>query len=247
MLLHTQAVVLSRRRLEETSSIVQLYTAARGKISTVAKAARRPLSHFGSALEPGSFIAVTIYHKENRDLHLLSSAEILTSHSALREKGELWAYLASSLELVEKLTPDEDSNQAKFILLTQLLESLPLSPQHISLAFRLRFIAMSGFALRFGSCISCGRKLAEHAWYHPERGGFVCAQCYQFHPDAIPISGEVRGILSYLSRCPLMEAPRVKLNTAQAGLIDRLLNLHLRATVEINLRTQNLVKILEGT
>jgi DNA repair protein RecO (recombination protein O) len=247
MLLHTQAIVLSRRRLEETSSIVQLYTAARGKMSTVAKAARRPMSRFGSALEPGTFVAVTIYHKENRDLHLLSSAEILTSHAGLRETGELWAHLAASLELVEKLTPEEDPNQAKFILLTQLLENLASSPLHISLAFRLRFIAMSGFALRFGSCISCGKKLSEHAWYHPERGGFVCAGCYQFHPDAIPISGEIRGILSFLTRSPLAEAPRVKLGTANAGTIDRLLNLHLRATVEINLRTQNLAKLLEGT
>ncbi len=247
MLLHTQAVVLSRRRLEETSSIVSLYTAARGKMSTVAKAARRPLSRFGSALEPGSFVAVTIYHKENRDLHLLSSAEILTSHAGLRETGELWAHLASSLELVEKLTPEEDPNQAKFILLTQLLECLPLSPQHITLAFRLRFIAMSGFALRFGSCISCGRKLAEHAWYHPERGGFVCAGCYQFHPEAIPIGGEIRGILSYLSRCPLDEAGRVKMTKGNAATIDRLLSRHLKATVEVNLGTENLAKLLEGT
>jgi DNA repair protein RecO (recombination protein O) len=47
----TDAVVMSRRGLGESDRLVEFYSRDFGKVRGVAKAARRPRSRFGSALE----------------------------------------------------------------------------------------------------------------------------------------------------------------------------------------------------
>jgi DNA repair protein RecO len=78
MIVTTEAIVLHSRRYGDTSRIVVLFTRDLGKVSVVARGARTPKSAFGSALEPLTRSRATIYHRRNRDLHTISSAECLT-------------------------------------------------------------------------------------------------------------------------------------------------------------------------
>ena len=77
MIVKTDAVVLRARNLRETSKFLTMYTEAYGKLTVVAKGVRQPKSRLGGVLEPFNIISVVLYKKENRDVHYLSSAEII--------------------------------------------------------------------------------------------------------------------------------------------------------------------------
>lgn len=246
MLLHTPAIVLSRTRLEESSVIVRLYSSAAGKLSVVAKAARRPAGRFGAALEPGTLVQATIYQHENRNLHLLSSAEITKSHTELREGGEIWANLATVLETVDRLTAEEDPSPQKYTLLVRALAALPNKPHSVALAFRFQFIRLSGFGLSFSRCVVCGKDLAEHARYSAHDGGLACMRCFSISPDALEVPGEYRGALSYLNRTTMVGAGNLPMEVGLIEVAERLLAAHLNYVADVRLRSVGHVRHLEG-
>jgi hypothetical protein len=73
----TEGIVLKTHALGDTSRIVTVYTRDHGLRKLVAKGARKTPSRFGYALEPLSRSRFVIYLKPDRDLHLLSRAEVV--------------------------------------------------------------------------------------------------------------------------------------------------------------------------
>src|SRR5215470_17337609 len=76
-LVRCEGIVLKTHALGDTSLIVVAYTREHGMLKLVAKAARKTPSRFGYSLEPLSRSRFVLYHKPDRDLHLLSQAEVL--------------------------------------------------------------------------------------------------------------------------------------------------------------------------
>ena len=81
MIESTDAIVLRAIKYGDTSKIVTLYTRRFGKVAVIAKGARSAKSKFGSALEPMSLIQAVFYRKENREVQLLSQADLLHPQS----------------------------------------------------------------------------------------------------------------------------------------------------------------------
>ena len=71
-ILKSEGVVLRRIKYSETSLILTFYTKDQGKISLIAKGARNPKSKFVGALEPATYASIVYYHKDSRELQLLS-------------------------------------------------------------------------------------------------------------------------------------------------------------------------------
>ncbi|MGB8880961.1 MAG: DNA repair protein RecO, partial [Solirubrobacteraceae bacterium] len=66
--LRTEAIVLRSIRYGEADRILHLYTTSYGRLSAIAKGARRPRSRFGARLEPFFHIHV-ILHEGRGELH----------------------------------------------------------------------------------------------------------------------------------------------------------------------------------
>ncbi|TFB10109.1 DNA repair protein RecO, partial [Candidatus Marinimicrobia bacterium MT.SAG.4] len=82
-ILKAEGIILRRIKYSETSLIVTLYTKEYGKVSLIAKGARNPKSKFVGSLEPGTYVSVVYYHKENRDLQMLSEVDPMRSNSSI--------------------------------------------------------------------------------------------------------------------------------------------------------------------
>jgi DNA repair protein RecO (recombination protein O) len=122
-----RAYVLHRRRYRETSLIVDLLTAERGRVGAVARGVLRTAARGGTRLEPGSRLLVT----------LRGRGELLTLAQADGEGGPLLAgahlyALFYVNELVLKLTAAHDPNARLFGVYEDTLEALtraaPLEP-----------------------------------------------------------------------------------------------------------------------
>ena len=151
MIVTTDAIVLHSRRYGDTSRIVVLYSRDLGKVSVVARGVRKPKSPFGSALEPLSQCQATIYHRKNRDLHTVSSAEVRVPGGALMASYDRMKTALTLCELVLRTQADESPAPEVFDLLEAALAEVREAPEEhgfaAGLRFRLQLAQVMGFGL----------------------------------------------------------------------------------------------------
>ena len=104
----TQAVVIGRRALGESDRLVEFYTRGFGKLRGVAKAARRPRSRFGSALEPFTLGELVFFDTGRSELVRVDHFDIVHPFVALREHLEKLGRGAWMVECVARLSADRD-------------------------------------------------------------------------------------------------------------------------------------------
>src|SRR5438105_14327073 len=123
-LVRTEGIVLKTLALGDTSRIAVLYTREFGLTKVVAKGARRTPSRFGFALEPLTRASYVLYHKTDRDLHLLSQADTLfPTGSRLTELTRL-AHAEAAIELIDRLVWGEEPHAELYALLVAMLEAV---------------------------------------------------------------------------------------------------------------------------
>ena len=152
MIVRTEAVVLQSIAFRETSRIVTLYTRANGKVTVIAKGARRPNSRFGSTLQPMSYTQVVFYTRQGRGIQTLteSSHVRLLSHIG-RDMSKITAGLRI-VELARALLQEEEQDPQAFDLLTEVLirlNEVDGTEEHLVFWFQMQLAALLGFAPDF--------------------------------------------------------------------------------------------------
>jgi len=175
----SDGIVIGGINYSETSRIVKVYTRDYGKLSLMAKGARRRKSIFRGALETFNIIeAVFILGK--KELHTLAECYLYNDFQPLKRKLERLAAAYRMAALVDETQPVEDPNPIVYNLLRGTLVQLdcrknfqPLTP-----AFQLRLLELSGFLAPFETCQNCGRNLGARygggVYYSGFHNGMIC-------------------------------------------------------------------------
>ena len=204
--LKTEAIVLRSIRYGEADRIVHLYTPDHGRISAIAKGARRARSRFGARLEPYGEIAVVL-HAGRGDLHTVTGVDTVALHPALRDHAATLDAAARACDAVARLFETPDPHPEVFRLLANHLALLGSDRSHAraggSLAFRLKLLLAAGILPQLGSCASCGTP--EHLeGFSAASGGVVCTAC---QAAAFPLAEESYRFLVGAVGRPLAQAP----------------------------------------
>ena len=121
-------LILRTRPLTETSLIVQWLTAEFGRISTVAKGARRPKSPFAGKLDLFYLADFSFTRSRRSELHTLREVGLREMHEALRQELGLLQQAAYGARLVEQTTETETPLPGVFELTRGFLKHLPTQP-----------------------------------------------------------------------------------------------------------------------
>ncbi len=166
------AIVLKVVDFSETSVVISLLTESHGKISALAKGARRPKSAFFGGVDLLSLSNVIFIPRREGNLDLLTEAKLVRRFRPCQwSLARLYAgyYLA---ELLYDLTESHQPHPELFCLAVQTLEDLqtpetafayqPVSA--ILLRFELRALSLLGHALGLTHCAGCDQPLTEETW-----------------------------------------------------------------------------------
>jgi len=200
-LLTTEAIVLSSLRLGEEDKLITFFSLTRGKISGVAKGARRFKNRFGASLEPFTHCHLVLFEKPNNKLARISHADILYSFRKLRESWEPIERGTEMVRLLLKITPEEQPHPPLYHLLKEGLALLETGGnRYLSvILFMVYLIAESGYQPRWNHCLRCGRGIAATDVSRPlfshKDGGIVCTRCATTATPHIAIS---LGALTFL-------------------------------------------------
>jgi DNA repair protein RecO (recombination protein O) len=208
----TQAVVLRSIRFGEADRVLHLYSAARGRLSAIAKGARRPRSRFGGRLEPCFRLELVLYEGRG-ELATVTAADTVDGYPRLRASGAALGAAARACDAVLRLLDSSEPNPAAYNLLCRYLALLDgqgeASPDEAAglataLSFRLKLALAAGFAPELGSCARCGEREGLVA-FSGAAGGVVCAGCQR---DGFAFSSDALRFLREALARPLAAAPR---------------------------------------
>jgi DNA repair protein RecO (recombination protein O) len=223
------AIVMRSYPLRDTSRIVHLLSAERGHIKVVAKGARGPKSRFGAALEPFTRIRAVVYYKPNRELQLLSQADIIAARRGLAGSVARFAYASAVIELLEQLLGGEEPNPPLHRLVDTILALLEKSPEEnlrsSFMMFVMRLLELQGYRPELGHCVSCQGSVGERLGFDATRGGVVCGRCYDTGGTALSLSPAGRSLLAGL----LEHGPPTAFAPATGDEVARVLDAFLRA------------------
>jgi DNA repair protein RecO (recombination protein O) len=192
----TEAIVIRTVPWSETSSIVTLFTREFGKVTAVAKGARRLKSPFETSLDLLAKSYVVFIPKSNETLDILTEAKLLRRfRSGQRSLFPLYCgyYLA---ELANVFTEIHVPLPVVFETLDESLVKLDemRDPAKTVLGFELKFLSQLGHLPTFELCAGCGHFVESDPGgtylFGVEAGGVLCSQCLTGQRGVLRIRSE---------------------------------------------------------
>ncbi len=249
-LVQSEGIVLKTHALGDTSRIAVVYTREHGLVRLVAKGSRKTPSRFGFALEPLSRARFIYYYKPDRDLHLLSKADLLAAIGSRLADLVRLSHAEAALELIDRLVWGEEPHAELFDLLAQTLEATVAAPEvalpAITIAFELQVASLLGYRPRLDACAHCGAPVSRERLFSPARGGLVCDRCAA-EGGTVKLSADALAGLSLLLSRPVCEAGdyvEVRRAGEILGVIEAFLRQHFQRFQ--GLRSLEMLRAIQG-
>jgi DNA repair protein RecO (recombination protein O) len=204
--LRTEAIVLRSIRYGEADRILHLYTPDRGRLSAIAKGARRSRSRFGARLEP-FFHVRAVLHEGRSELLTVTGVDTVAAHGRLRDQAATLDAAARACDAVTRLFETADPHPEVFRLLANELGLLDSDAAQArpgnGLAFRLKLLLAAGIVPQLAACAMCGE--TEHlSGFSGAANGVVCNT---YKANAFSLSEDAYGFLVGALGSPLAQAP----------------------------------------
>jgi len=187
----TPAIVLTVRDYGEADLLVTFITPGQGRLTGIAKHARKSRRRFAHCLEPLSRVVFFLSPRPGRDLEFLQKGELVKSFSSLRRDLPRLGAAAVLAEVAGLLAGPPEAIGEIFASLEAVLELLDqgLSPDSLLPAFLLRLLTLGGYGPRLGQCLKCGQEPAPPLWFSITQGGVLCGACRPEAPGPLlPLS-----------------------------------------------------------
>ena len=151
-------------RYSEADVVLALFSRSHGRVSAIAKGARRTSSRLGGRLQPGVTATVTI-HEGRGDLGTIRGASVVDAHAGLWVAGHRLQAAACVLETVMRVMPEAEPSEEAWHLLSRTLGLLarapaPAGPPRLDplvLGCQAKLLVVSGLLPMVGACARCGR------------------------------------------------------------------------------------------
>jgi DNA repair protein RecO (recombination protein O) len=235
----TDALVLRGIRFGEADTVLSVLTPDQGRLSAIAKGARRPKSRLGGRLQPGVRVRLTL-HEGRGDMATVRTAGVLEANAGLWAQGYRLLAAGSVLEGALRTLPEGQPDPGAYHLVCRGLSLLARAPSldspprldPVVLGVHAKLLVVAGLVPRLDPCADCAPGAAMVA-YSPATGGAVCRSCAAGADPTTPAAlGALRGLLTR----PLSEAAEV-LPPGRAFEVERLLSLTLREHLGVELKS----------
>lgn len=199
----SEAVVLRSYPLRESDLIAVVYTRRYGRVSGVARGARRSKSRFCGKLEPLSWAELVFFGRRNSDLVTIDSADLIDSFSQRTQDYRCLLHLTFLAELLDT-TPEREPSDALFRLALLVLPHLtqPATLDLAQLYFEIWYLKLAGLYPAHRHCHQCQASLREEdpVFVGSGRHLFACGRC---QTDSRSVSPSALALLDAIGRSHL--------------------------------------------
>jgi DNA repair protein RecO (recombination protein O) len=242
----TDAIVLSKRDFRETSVIANFYTRDFGKMTGLLKGLRTEPAKFASSVEPFSYNEIVFYQKRNSALHLVSQCDLKEDFYNLKKDLPKLSLCSLIMELVSEIMPPEDKNESVFDLILDTLKEIDSNnnPYKVTLLFKIKILALSGFKPHFDSCVSCGSKINGESKFSLSLGGLLCLKCFKKDTGARQIFRGTIATVIYIQKNDFKTNMNLGLNPQIKKELEIIVNSFLNFHLEKQLKSEQVINKL---
>ncbi|TWU26740.1 DNA repair protein RecO [Novipirellula galeiformis] len=214
----SHAIVLRTTEFSETSLVVTLFTRDFGRLTAIAKGARRPKGPFEGSLDLLAVCRVVVHRKSGDVLDLLTEAKLHRRfRGAERSLARVYAgyYVAEILRL---MTDDHDPHVDVYDLTISVLNQIDGVGDVAStiLYYEAQMLRRLGHAPGLDRCTDCGKEVVPSGPRIPfalATGGIVCSPCASRQHSVISVRQRViqqlRDLVDAKTSLPTLVSPHV--------------------------------------
>jgi len=208
----TPAIVLRSWPFGESDRIVSFLTESHGKLTGIAKGAKRSKKRFVNSLEPFSFVNLRFQDGVHSSLAFILGCELQKSYKNLIASLDKIAVAFYCVEITEGLIAEREENRLVFKHLKQSLSYLENQETSLTflIGFELKLLRLAGYQPFLDSCRRCGVNrprlpdpipTSRMRWHFSLRdGGILCESCSGLRKEILPMSGEALDLMMDLQQ-----------------------------------------------
>ena len=216
----TPAILLRRLDYGDFDVIITFFTLKKGKLSLIAKSAKRSTKRFAGILELFSVLNVVASRGRGKGLPVLQEADLKQPFSGIRADFKKTAYASYWSELVYNWMEENYPQEGLFRLLEYVLAQLDqgsVAAAALSVLFQMRFLGLSGHRPHLADCSMCHKKLDDFRQQQIildlKTGGIVCGDCSSRSASRTSLSkGTIKQLL-WIDSGDLIKASRIRFNS----------------------------------
>jgi len=220
----TSAILIRRRDYGDYDLIVTFFTLSQGKVSLIAKAAKKSVRRFAGVLELFSEVDITAAVGRRSGLPVLQEAVLKHPFAQIRVLPTRTAYASYWAELIDAWMEDQVVQAELYHLLRHTLNELDrgaTSEAVLSILFQMRFLRLSGHRPNLELCGVC-RKAVDAL--RPNvlavdlaQGGVACLGCLPCSSDGPRLSKGTIKQLQWIADGDLARAARIRFSPSAAN------------------------------
>lgn len=190
----SEAIVLRRSNSGENDRRLTLLTAEHGKLSVIAKGARKPGSRLAGSSD--TLVYAKYSWAAGKFRRFVTQVQPLSSFPGIRANYDHLIAALAFVEIVDLTLPYESpqpSSAETYSLVLQTLESLDsgCSWMSASLFGQVRLLEAEGALPNWTNCAICSESLAENpAWVSCSAGGYLCQEHFSAATDRFQATAE---------------------------------------------------------
>jgi DNA repair protein RecO (recombination protein O) len=215
----TPAIMLRRIDFGDYDLIISFLTLAKGKISAIAKSAKKSTKRFSGSLELFSVIELVCRTTRGKGLPILEEATLKGSFPGIRGNITKTAYASYWAELINAWMEENEKNEDLYYLFAYVLEQLDLgqtSEAALSIFFQMRFLRLSGLSPNLNTCGTCRTDVEninkDTVAVDLLKGGVECGQCAPGYTKQLCLSKGTIKQLRWIEGGDIAKASRIRLS-----------------------------------
>ena len=245
IIVNTQGIVLRSARYKESDLILTIFTRKLGKVSAIAKGAKRNKSSLLSSSQVFSYSNFTL--KKQGNMYRVSQSETIKSFYDIAYDIDAFSYATYITSLVEGSIYENQSNNRLFVLLAQTLylyTQKDIDKEFITKAFELKFLDYAGFKPIVNRCVSCNTTNLKNSVFNVDEGGILCEKCKEKYVYNFKIDSTTIKLMDYIFRNDILTCSKAKVSKYLVNELTKILKVYIQVYVD-NANTKSL-HLLQG-
>lgn len=234
MLIKTEGIVIKLMDYGESNKIITLYTPRYGKISVMAKGAKKPKSRFHGVTQLLTYGEYVLFM--GQQMGNLNHGEIEHHFVDIKKNIEKTAYAAYMAELIDRIQEAKEANPYLFKQFLSGLEQINSGKDEemVAMMFEMKLLQTAGYRPHLHSCAICGNR-ENLNYFSIQHGGIICSlhqeqESYLLDPGTVKVLKMFEQIdIQRLGNINVKSATRSQLKTIMKAFFDRHIGISLKS------------------
>lgn len=246
VIINTQGIVLKSVSYKENDLILTIFSRKLGKISVIARGAKRSKSSLLSSSQIFSYSNFTL--KKEGNMYRITQSEIIKSFYNLSYNFEAFSYATYILKLIDNFMIDNQPNNRLFVLLAQslyLFSEENIDMEYVTLCFELKFLDYIGFRPIVNTCVSCYNSDFKNPVFNIYEGGILCEKCSSNFEHNLRLNITTVKLMDYILKNDLLSCSKAKVSKYLINELSKILKIYINEYLgKTNEKSLNVLKSL---